>query len=49
MKKFFIVMCMMLASATSFAQKGEMEVGIHGGFMLDSPNNLVSVSTLATC
>ena len=40
MKKFFIVMCMMLASATSFAQKGEMEVGIHGGFMLDSPNNL---------
>ena len=33
-------MCMMLASATSFAQKGEMEVGIHGGFMLDSPNNL---------
>ena len=40
MKKFFIVMCMMLASATSFAQKGEMDLGIHAGFMLDSPNNL---------
>jgi opacity protein-like surface antigen len=40
MKKFFIVMCMMLASATSFAQKGEMDLGIHAGFMLDSPNNI---------
>ena len=40
MKKLFIAMCMMLVSATSFAQKGEMEVGIHGGFILDSPNNL---------
>ena len=40
MKKFFIVMCMMLVSATSFAQKGEVEVGVHGGFILDSPNNL---------
>ena len=40
MKKLFIAMCMMLVSATSFAQKGQVEVGIHGGFILDSPNNL---------
>ena len=40
MKKLFIVMCMMLVSATSFAQKGEVELGIHGNFMIDSPHNL---------
>ena len=40
MKKLFIVMCMMLVSATSFAQKGEVEIGIHGNFMLDNNHNL---------
>ena len=40
MKKLFIVMCMMLVSATSFAQKGELELGIHGNFMIDTPHNL---------
>ena len=40
MKKLFIVMCMMLVSATSFAQKGEVSLGIHGNFMIDSPHNL---------
>jgi opacity protein-like surface antigen len=40
MKKLFIVMCMMLVSATSFAQKGQVEVGIHGNFMIDHNHNL---------
>ena len=40
MKKLFIVMCMMLVSATSFAQKGQVEVGIHGNFMLDNNHNV---------
>ena len=40
MKKLFIAMCMMLVSATSFAQKGEVEIGIHGGFILDNNHNL---------
>lgn len=42
MKKLFIVMCMMLVSATSFAQtdKGDVSFGAHFNYMIDSPHNL---------
>lgn len=40
MKKFFILICMTLISASSFAQKGKMDVGLHANYMLDSPNNI---------
>ena len=42
MKKLFIAMCMMLASATSFAQtdKGDVSFGAHFNYMIDSPHNL---------
>jgi opacity protein-like surface antigen len=40
MKKLFILICMTLISASSFAQQGRMDVGIHGNYMLDSPNNV---------
>ena len=39
MKKLFFVICMALISASSFAQKGHTTLGIHGNYMLDSPNN----------
>ena len=39
MKKLFFVICMALISATSFAQAGKCTVGIHGNYLLDSPNN----------
>lgn len=40
MKKFFILICMTLISASSFAQQGKTSVGIHGNYMIDSPNNV---------
>ena len=39
MKKLLFVICMVLASTSAFAQQGKMSVGIHGGYILDSPNN----------
>lgn len=42
MKKLFIAMCLMLVSATSFAQtdKGDMTFGAHFNYIIDSPHNL---------
>lgn len=43
MKKLFVVMCMVLVSAASFAQKtdkGDMSIGAHFNYMIDSPHNL---------
>ena len=31
---------MTLISASSFAQQGKTSVGIHGNYMIDSPNNV---------
>lgn len=39
MKKLFFVICMMLMSVSTFAQQGKSTLGIHGGYILDSPNN----------
>lgn len=39
MKKLFFVVCTMLISASAFAQQGQKTVGVHGNYMLDSPNN----------
>ena len=39
MKKLFFVICMMLVSASTFAQAGSKTIGIQGNYMLDSPNN----------
>ncbi len=39
MKKLFFVVCMALVSATSFAQQGKVTLGVHGDYMIDSPNN----------
>ena len=39
MKKVLFVFCMMLISASSFAQAGKMTLGFQGNYMLDSPNN----------
>ncbi len=39
MKKVFFVICMALVSATSFAQQGKVTLGVHGDYMIDSPNN----------
>lgn len=39
MKKLFFVICMMLMSVATFAQQGKMTVGVHGNYMIDSPNN----------
>lgn len=39
MKKLFFVICMMLISASSFAQQGKCTFGAHGNYMIDTPNN----------
>ena len=39
MKKFFLALCMMLISASSFAQEGKMTFGLQGNYMIDSPHN----------
>lgn len=39
MKKLLFVFCMMLVSASSFAQAGSKTIGLQGDYMLDSPNN----------
>ena len=39
MKKLFFVICMMLVSASTFAQAGSKTIGIHGNYMIDTPNN----------
>ena len=40
MKKLLFVICLVLVSASSFAQKGKTTIGLHGNYMIDSPNNL---------
>jgi opacity protein-like surface antigen len=40
MKKLFLAICMVLISASSFAQQGKSTLGVHGNYMIDSPNNL---------
>ena len=40
MKKLFFSICMMLISVTAFAQQGKSTIGIHGNYMVDTPNNL---------
>ena len=40
MKKLFMIACMMLASTAMFAEKGATTLGIHGNYMIDSPNNI---------
>ena len=40
MKKLLLVFCMVLSFAPSFAQKGATTIGIHGNYLIDSPNNL---------
>jgi len=39
MKKYLLVICMMLFSVASFAQQGRTAVGVHGNYLLKSPNN----------
>jgi opacity protein-like surface antigen len=40
MKKIFMIACMMLASTAMFAEKGATTVGVHGAYIIDSPNNI---------
>lgn len=40
MKKLFMIACMMLASTAMFAEKGATTVGVHGAYIIDSPNNI---------
>lgn len=39
MKKLLFVICMVFISASSFAQKGNTTFGVHGNYLIDSPNN----------
>ena len=39
MKKLFLAMCMVLISASSFAQEGKTTFGLQGNYMIDSPHN----------
>lgn len=39
MKKVLFIICMMLASTATFAQKESLTLGVHGNYMIDSPNN----------
>ena len=39
MKKLLFAICMMLVSASSFAQQGTATVGVHGDYMIDTPHN----------
>lgn len=40
MKKLFVAFCMLLGSTAMFAEKGATTLGVHGAYMIDSPNNI---------